>query len=97
MSLCVPCIDQESKGIGVEGVDRNPTSHNERKITDYAVNIMANDLPPIGKTPDEEPDGDQSKGEEQIAIERFHARNCRRMREGVRGKMKINSPALILP
>jgi hypothetical protein len=82
VTISVPRIDQKLKSIGIEGVDRNPTAHDEGKITDYAVKIMVNDLPPIGKTPDEKPDGKQSKGEEQIAIERFHARSCRGMREG---------------
>jgi len=82
--LSLRSIDQKLKSIGVEGIDWNPAAHDEGKITDYAVKIVANDLPPIRETPDEKPDGEQSKGEEQIAIERFHARGCRGMREGGR-------------
>jgi len=84
VTISVPRIDQKLKSIGIEDIDWNPTAYNERKITDYAVKIVANDLPPIGETPDEKPDGKQSKGEEQIAIERFHARNCRGKGEVVR-------------
>ena len=84
VTISVPRIDQKLKSIGVEGIDWNPAAHDEGKITDYAVKIVANDLPPIRETPDEKPDGEQSKGEEQIAIERFHARGCRGMREGGR-------------
>ena len=62
--ISVPRIDQKLKSIGIEGIDWNPAAHDEGKITDYAVKIVANDLPPIGETPDEKPDGKQSKGEE---------------------------------
>ena len=64
VTVSVSRIDQELKGIGVEDIDRNPTSYNERKITNHVVEMQSNGLPSIGKTPEEEPDGDQSKGEE---------------------------------
>ena len=69
--ISVPRIDQKLKSIGIEGIDWNPAAHDEGKITDYAVKIVANDLPPIGETPDEKPDRQSSpKAKEQICDSR---------------------------
>ena len=100
MSLCVPRIDQKLKSIGVEGVDRNPAAHDEGKITNHAVEVLPNDLPSIGKPPDEQSNGEESEEEKEIAVERFHTKICRGLKMMARkrgGTSKAMSALVILP
>ena len=39
--------------------------------------MQSNDLPSIGKPPDEQTNGEESEEEKEIAVERFHTKICR--------------------